>query len=566
MSLRPDTPLDGPAGAPMGAPADAGALDPFVVEVIRHGLSAAAEEMSLVMTRSARSPLLREAGDLSSAITDAEGGLVGQGKDIPVHLGAMAYTVRELLKVCPAATLREGDSLIYNLGALGGNHLNDVKVARPVFVEGRLVAFALSLAHWPDVGGTWPGSYLAAAVDTFQEAIRIPPVPITLADELNRPVLDFILHNVRDPVSCEGDLLAQIAATRAAERRIRELCGRHGTGVFVAAMARLHDLSEAEMRAAIRGIPDGVYEGEDFLDDGNADGSPARIHARIEIRGDEAVIDLSGSADRVTNFCNTTPFIARSAAAYAARIMSGREMQQNAGALRPLTIVTRPGSMLEPGWKAPVAAGNHETSMRVVDAMFRAMERVIPERLSAGGPATSGLLAFAEPLPDGGWRMLYEVHAGGEGARHDRDGCPAVRVHLTNTSNTPAEVIEANYAIRVERQSVRRGSGGAGRHRGGDGIVRAYRVLAETMWLTTCVERTRIPPFGLARGAPGAPFRIVLERDGEARELPGKANLLLRRGDLVTLEGSGGGGYGAPEGIHGDAHGDARGAGARGPA
>jgi len=522
-------------------------LDPFVVEVIRHGLSAAAEEMSLVMTRSARSPLLREAGDLSSAITDAAGGLVGQGKDIPIHLGAMAYTVRELLKLCPAASLKEGDALIYNLGALGGNHLNDVKVARPVFVEGRLVAFALSLAHWPDVGGTWPGSYLAQAVDTFQEAIRIPPMPIASAAGLNQPVLDFILANVRDPVSCEGDLKAQIAATQAAERRIRELCAQHGTQVFLDAMVRLHDLSEAEMRAAILDIPDGTYEGEDFLDDGNADGSPARIHARIDIRGDEATIDLSGSADRVANFCNTTPFIARSAAAYAARIMSGREMQQNAGALRPLTIITRPGSILEPGWNAAVAAGNHETSMRIVDAMFRAMENIIPERLSAGGPATSGLLAFAEPRPDQSWRMLYEVHGGGEGARHDRDGCPATRVHLTNTSNTPAEVIEANYAIRIEQQSIRRGSGGAGRHKGGDGIVRSYRVLAPSMWLTTCVERTRMAPFGLQGGEPGAPYRITLERDGERTILSGKANLLLRQGDLVTLEGSGGGGYGSPE-------------------
>jgi N-methylhydantoinase B len=521
-------------------------LDPFVVEVIRHGLAAAAEEMSLVMTRSARSPLLREAGDLSSAITDAGGGLVGQGKDIPIHLGAMAYTVRELLKRCPAETLREGDSLIYNLGALGGNHLNDVKVARPVFVGGRLVAFALSLAHWPDVGGTWPGSYFAKAVDTFQEAIRIPPMPITTAAGLNQPVLDFILANVRDPVSCEGDLLAQIAATQAAERRIQELCAKHGTQTFLDAMERLYDLSEAEMRAAILDIPDGVYEGEDFLDDGNADGSPARIHVRIDIRGDEAVFDLSGSADRVANFCNTTPFIARSAVAYAARIISGKDMQQNAGALRPLTIITRPGSIFEPGWDAPVAAGNHETSMRIVDAVFRAMEAVIPERLSAGGPATSGLMAFAEPRPGQPWRMLYEVHGGGEGARHDRDGCPATRVHLTNTSNTPVEVIEANYAIRVEQQSIRRGSGGAGVHRGGDGIVRSYRVLAPEMWLTTCVERMTQAPYGLCGGANGLPFRITLERNGVVQALAGKANLLLQEGDLVTLEACGGGGFGAP--------------------
>lgn len=519
-------------------------LDPFVVEVIRHGLSAAAEEMSLVMTRSARSPLLREAGDLSSAITDAEGGLVGQGRDIPIHLGAMAYTVRELLKVCPAEDMREGDALIYNVGALGGNHLNDVKVARPVFVAGKLVAFALSLAHWPDVGGTWPGSYLAQAVDTFQEAIRIPPMPIASSKGLNKPVLDFILANVRDPVSCEGDLLAQLSATQAAERRIHELCEQHGTQTFLDSLARLHDLSEAEMRAALADLPDGTYEGEDFLDDGGPDGAPARIHVRIEIKGDEALFDLSGSSDRVANFCNTTPFIARSAVAYAARIMSGRDMQQNAGALRPLTIVTRPGSILEPGWNAAVAAGNHETSMRVVDAIFRAMEHVIPERLSAGGPTTSGLLAFAEPRPDQSWRMLYEVHGGGEGARHDRDGVPATRVHLANTSNTPAEVIEANYAIRIERQAIRRDAGGAGRFKGGDGVIRSYRVLAPTMWLTTCVERARIPPYGLKGGDAGKPFTITLERDGTATPLSGKANLLLSQNDLVTLESCGGGGYG----------------------
>jgi len=520
-------------------------LDPFVVEVIRHGLSAAAEEMSLVMTRSSRSPLLREAGDLSSAITDAAGGLVGQGKDIPVHLGAMAYTVRELLKVRAPATMQEGDAFIYNLGALGGNHLNDVKVVRPVYVAGEIVAFAVSLAHWPDVGGTWPASYYAAAFDTFQEAIRIPPMPIATSAGVAQPVLDFILANVRDPVSCEGDLLAQIAATRSAERRIQELCDQHGIETFLASMARLHDLSEAEMRAAIADIPDGIYEGEDFLDDGNADGSPARIHVRITIAGDAATFDLSGSAERVNNFCNTTPFIARSAVAYAARVISGRDMQQNAGALRPLTIITRPGSIFEPGWNAAVAAGNHETSMRIVDAVFRAMEGVIPKQLSAGGPTTSGLLSFAEPMADQSWRMLYEVHGGGEGARHDRDGCPAMRVHLTNTSSTPAEMIEANYAIRVERQAIRRGSGGAGQHRGGDGIVRSYRVLAPSMWLTTCVERTKIPPFGMCGGADGLPFRVTLERGGEVRALPGKTNMLLQQGDLVTLEGCGGGGWGS---------------------
>ena len=523
-------------------------LDPFAVEVIRHGLSAAAEEMSLVMTRSARSPLLREAGDLSSAITDAKGDLVGQGRDIPIHLGAMAYTIPELLKVIPADRLNDGDVLIYNLGALGGNHLNDVKVVRPVFVDGELVAFAVSLAHWPDIGGTWPGSYFARAIDTFQEAMRIPPVLIATAAGVNAPIMQLLKANVRDPEACEGDLLGQIAATMAGEKRIAELCRQHGKPVFLATLSRLHDLSEIEMREALRELPDGVYEGEDYLDDGDVNDAPACIHVKITIAGDQATFDLSGSCDRVSNFCNTTPFIARSAVAYAARIMSGRDMQQNAGALRPLTIITRPGSILEPGWTASVAAGNHETSMRIVDAIFRAMQNTIPERLSAGGATTAGVLFFAEPRQDGSWKMLYEVHGGGEGARHNRAGVSATRVHLANTSNTPAEVIEANYRIRVEQQAIRRQSGGFGKYRGGDGVVRAYRILAPSMHLTTCIERMVIAPFGMQGGDPGKTCRISLTRQGAGVAIDGKSNVVLQQDDLVTIESCGGGGYGAGSG------------------
>ena len=384
--------------------------------------------------------------------------------------------------------------------------------------------------------------------DTFQEGIRIPPLLISTADGVQDPVMAFIRVNVRDPVSCEGDLLGQIAATAAAERRIKELCAAHGTAVFVQCLTRLHDLSELEMRAALRELPDGVYEGTDWMDDGGAeaDGS-ARVHVVVTIAGDHAIFDLSGSSDRAAGFINTTPFIARSAVAYAARMLSGRDMQQNAGALRPLTVITRPGSMFEPGWGAAVAAGNHETSARIVDAVFRAMEGVIPERLVAGGPTTAGLLSMAEPLEDGTWRLLYEVHGGGEGARHNRDGSPATRVHMSNTSNTPAEVIEATYGLTIERQAIRRGSGGAGRFRGGDGMIRSYRVQVPEILLTTCVERMRVPPYGYAGGADGAPFRVLLERDGVTAAISGKANLVLRRGDLVTIEGSGGGGYGRPD-------------------
>ena len=514
--------------------------DPFTTEVIRHALAAAAEEMSAILTRSARSPLLREAGDLSSTITDAEGGLVAQGRDIPVHLGAMAYTVGELLRVYPAARMRPSDVLIYNLAAIGGNHLNDVKVVRPIYAEGQLIAFALSLAHWPDVGGTWPGSYLAAAVDTFQEAVRIPPVLVTTAAGPERSVLELLRHNVRDPVSAEGDLQGQLAATAAAERRIHTLVETHGAATLRATFARLQDLGEAEMRAVLTALPDGIYEAEDRLDEG------PRIHVRLTIAGDAATVDLSGSGDAVPGFCNTTPFMARSAVAYAARVLSGQDLSGTGGALRPLHVVTRPGSILDPGPSAAVAAGNHETTQRIVDAIFKAMEPAIPERLTAGGTATAGLLAMADRRPDGTWRLMYEVHGGGEGARHDRDGVDATRVHLSNTSNTPVEVIEAQYGLVVEEQSIRTGSGGAGAHRGGEGLVRTYRVEVDELLLTTCCERAVVPPYGLCGGAPGQPTRITLTRDGTARTLPGKANLVLQRGDRLTIETCGGGGFGDP--------------------
>jgi hypothetical protein len=269
--------------------------------------------------------------------------------------------------------------------------------------------------------------------------------------------MQLLKANVRDPQACEGDLLGQIAATKAGEKAHRRALPAARQGCFHRGLGALHDLSEIEMREAIRELPDGVYEGEDYLDDGGAGGEPARIHVKITIAGDEATFDLSGSSDRVSNFCNTTPFIARSAVAYSARIMSGRDMQQNAGALAAADHHHASGLDSGAGWTAAVAAGNHETSMRIVDAIFRAMQDAIPERLSAGGTTTASVLFFAEPRSDGSWKMLYEVHGGGEGARYDRDGVSATRVHLANTSNTPAEVIEANYRIRVEQQSIRRG-------------------------------------------------------------------------------------------------------------
>lgn len=520
-------------------------FDVFRIEIIRHALQAAAEEMSVVVMRSARSPLLREAGDLSSTLTDAEGELIAQGQDVPVHLGVMAFTVKEFLTRVPRERLAPGDVWLLNLPELGGNHLPDVKAIRPVFHEGRLVAFAVQLAHWADIGGTMPGSYFAEADEIWQEGLRISPLRIVAGDRLDREKMDLVLANVRGPAEREGDLLAQVAATRTAEQRIQELIGRVGVEDFLDALKRLHDLSEASMREAISRLPDGVYEGEDWMDDGGPDDAPVAIRVRVEISGDSARFDFSGSADAVSAPINTTRFVVGAAVFYCIRALVAPDIQPNGGCYRPLEIRTRRGSILDPDGVEPVVGGNHETSQRAVDAIFRALEPALLPRLSAGGTTSAGLLIFSGRRSDGAWGTFYETHGGGEGARADRDGMPVVRVHLTNVMNTPVEVVEAEYGLCVERQSLRPGSGGAGRHRGGDGMVRIYRVTTDSMTLTTMFERRVIPPYGLAGGADGAPFRVTLIRDGEERELPGKANLRLRHGDEVRVETPGGGGYGA---------------------
>lgn len=521
--------------------------DPFQLEVLRHALTGIAEEMSFVVMRAARSPLLREAGDLSSALTDARGELVAQGRDIPVHLGVMSFTVGAFLKIVPPQTLRPGDVWFTNLPELGGNHLPDVKAIRPIFVQEKLLGFAVSLAHWADIGGGWPGSYVANATESFQEGLRLPPMRLFSAEGPDREKIAVIMHNVRGPAEREGDMLAQMAATRTAEQRLLELCHVHGLSVVEDAMAALHNRSEAAMRAAIRSLPQGVFEGEDFLDDDGPGGAPAAVRVQITIADDCANFDFSKTDDALLGPLNTTPYVTAAAVYYAMKAIAGPEIQPNGGCYRPLTVITRPGSLLDPPRESPLVGGNHETSQRLVDAIFRAFSTIIPDRLAAGGSTTAGLLIFGGKGRDGAWKTLYEPHGGGEGARHDRSGAAATRVHLTNTNNTPAEIIEAEFPIRLLHQRLRKNSGGAGKFDGGEGTERGYLVLAPEMSLTTMFERRVIPPWGMAGGGNGAPFRCKLYRpDGTIEELRGKANLMVHRDDIVVFETSGGGGYGSP--------------------
>ncbi|HEX9819699.1 MAG TPA: hydantoinase B/oxoprolinase family protein [Methylomirabilota bacterium] len=526
-----------------------GTLSPITLEVVRNALYAIAEEMSVIVMRSARSPLLKEAGDLSSALTDAHGRLIAQGRDIPMHMGVMGFTVKEFLKRVPAERLADGDVWFLNLPEVGGNHLPDVKAVRPVFVQGRLVAFAINLAHWADIGGAVPGSYVPSATECYQEGLRIAPVRLFSAAGPDRLTIDLILSNVRGRDEREGDLFAQFAANEVAGRRLHELFARYGADTVTACFERLHAESEAQMRAALRALPDGVWEGEDWLDDDGVEDRRIRIHVRVDKRGDEATFDFSGSDAQARGPVNTTYFIACSSVYYAMKALAAPDVPPNEGCYRPLHVIVPPGSVLRADPDRPVVGGNHETSQRVVDAIMKALAPVLPDRAAAGGPATAGLLIFGARQPDGRWAVLYEVHGGGEGATAGKDGASGVRVHMSNVMNTPVEVIEGEYPVMVEEHGLRPGSAGDGAHRGGLGFRRAYRITGREVTLTTMLERRLVPPYGLAGGGDGLPFRLTLNPGTpHARALRGKETLTLRQGDLVLIETCGGGGYGPPAG------------------
>ncbi len=522
-------------------------IDPVTLEVVRHAVFSVAEEMRAILMRSARSPVLKEAGDLSCALTDAQGQLVAQGRDIPIHLGVMAFTVREFLRRVPPSELRDGDVYFTNHLEVGGNHLPDVKAIMPVFHRGRLVAFAINLAHWPDVGGARRGSYVAAARDRYAEGLCIPPVPLFLRGRPNEPMLEMVLSNVRGREERRGDILAQYASNAVAASRLQEIFDRFGADVVTACMGRFLDESEAMMREEIAKVPPGEYAGEDWLDGDGVGEAPIRIAVRVRVAGETMCVDFDGTSPETPGPLNATRFVTASAVFYTARALLGPEIPANAGCYRPLDVRIPEGSVLNPGPEAPRVGGNHETSQRVVDALLRALAPVLPERIVAGGPGTSGLVMLSGRRPDGRPFILYEVHGGGEGAGAARDGTNAVRVHMSNVMNTPVEVIESEYPLRVECCELRPDSGGRGRHRGGLGLRRSYRVLCDHAELSTMVERMRVPPWGVFGGEDGAPFRVTCERAGEQVAVGGKENRDLCRGDLLVVESSGGGGYGPPE-------------------
>ena len=495
-----------------------------------NALRAVAEEMEAALVRSAFSPNIKERRDCSTAIFDAGGLMVVQSASIPVHLGAMPEAV-EAVRERGAAP---GEVWVVNDPYRGGTHLPDLTMINPIALDGDApAAYAVTRAHHADVGGMAPGSMPAGSRELVQEGLVIPPVRLVRDGEAVPDVLDLLLANTRTPGEREGDLRAQLAAHRLAERRLREVAERHGAGRVREAFADLLDYAERRTRAAIAEMPDGTYRAEEALEGDGVTEDPLWIRVAVTIAGQEMTVDFTGTDPTGPGNCNCPPAVTRSAVFFVVRCVTDPDIPASAGAFAPVTVVAPVGTLVNATPPAAVAGGNVETSSRIVNAVFSALGNAIP--VPAQGQGTMNNLTIG-----GAGFTYYETLGGGQGASPDADGPSGVHVAMSNTLNTPVEALETAYPLRVEAYRLRRGSGGAGAHRGGDGVERSVRVLVDAD-ASVIAERRAHGPAGRDGGADGAPGRTTL--NGEP--LPAKWRGTLRAGDVLGIETPGGGGHGA---------------------
>lgn len=507
----------------------------------------AAEEMGLALRNAAYSPNIKERMDHSCTLFDAERRLVAQAEHIPVHLGSMALALDRGLAAYGDA-LHEGDQLIFNDPYLSGTHLPDVTLVAPVFFRGEPVGYVANKAHHSDVGGRAPGSLAATATSLYEEGLILPPLRLLQRHRLNAGVLKLVLQNVRAPSVTQGDLRAQIAANRLGIARFQALYERYGRRRIKEAITEILNHSERKLRAAISRMPRGRFAAVDFLESTGVAEELVRLRVTIHVQDEALRFDYRGTALQVPGPVNAAYGVTLAGVYFVLKALVDPELSMNEGCFRPVTVDVPEGTLLNPRRPAPVGAGNVETSQRNVDVLLKALAQIWPERVCAGSQGTMNNLAMGgiDPVKGGSW-AYYETHGGGYGARPGLDGENGVHSHMTNTLNTPIEVLEHAIPVRVHRYSLRPNSGGPGQWRGGLGIEKQIELLAAEATVTLLGERCVIAPWGVFGGKPGARGAYSLvDRTGHRRRLPSKCTLSVRQGEMLVLRTPGGGGYGDP--------------------
>lgn len=531
-------------------------IDPAAFEIVKNSLYKIAEEMRVVLAKTAYSPILKSAGDYSCGVFDEYGEMVAQGPDLPIHLGSMPDAVRAIVEAY-GNDVHDGDVFIHNDPYFGGSHLPDVNVIRPAFYDGVLLGYSCLRAHWPDVGSATPGSY-GAVTEIYGEGLRMPPLRLVSKGQMNEDLEKVILANVRTPDERKGDLGAQLAATLRASERLADLAKVHGAERLKAYMAEVMDYSERLMRAMLSDLPDGhgsfadFCDGDGIPDDEHGNDAPFWIRMHVVKTGDTIYVDFAGSDPQVKGPINA-PLSVTASGVYCGlktAIDPNSLIPPNSGCWRTINVTAPKGSVVNAEFPSPVVYANHEMSHRTADMIMGALANIWPEQVMACSQGTSAILTFGGVDPRSGRRYVsYETIKGGFGARPNKDGINVVASTISNTMNTPIEVLEMAFPLRIEHYEVEPDSGGAGKYRGGCASHRVWRLLEDADAVgSLCMERMTSAPFGLQGGGAGAPATVVLTTpDGKSRNLPSKGAFQAPAGSVVDMVTPGSGGFGPPE-------------------
>ncbi len=532
-------------------------LDPVTQEILASAFHHIAEEMAVVEYRSSYSPIIREMLDFNCGLFTADGRMVANSEQIPAQLGLMQFAL-EAVRSTWGDDIAQGDAFLTNHPYMGGTHTPDLQVFTPLHLDGRLVAWAGSIAHHIDIGGRFPGTESAQCTELFQEGLIFPALKLVEGGTRVRALYDLIAANVRDPASTLGDLDAQLAACRRGTARVEELAAVHGLDTVLAGMESLLAGTARRAEAAFRSWPTATVSAEGFLDDEGFEGTPpVRVHASLHVEEGTLVVDLAGSAGQIPSGMNVPISSTHAATYFAVRAFLGPEVPQNAGLTSRVRVIAPEGSVFNPRFPAALSA-RHLAVQRLTDVLIEALCKLLPDRAVAASQVSFPALVFQAIDPRSGrLTLLADILGGGGGARPDAPGDDGIDPYCSNCAILPAEIAELEYPWRIERTELVEGSGGGGRMRGGLGLRRDYRLLAEVSDGMYYVEQT-VPAFaarGREGGAPGAPGRVSVRRAGSEREelLPGKGYIHLHRGDVLSLVGAGGGGFGpAPAGDRSD--------------